>query len=533
VKQWTKALRWILIGCASVAGTAFAQEQPPRLFKQVQAQEPPSNPGPWLQTWQIEIDQQAIQQPAEAIILNLPGQREITVRRDFWSPRQGYMILLVGDGPETIQLPDPNAAPDDFSWRWYGRTDGHVVALTFEKGYLAGRIWGPGGKYALNPRAGKRTELGLVNPGWWQLHPDREDLPQVEADAVATPIASATTSEQPAGPGSWNTSCPDPLPTRTSVIDVLVMYTPTILSESGSIGGLRAVMQREVDEANQVLRNTLVSTVRFNLKDTEAVPGDTAPTYENTPLAAALARLSGTAETPGVYPGRTYPGNPLVRARRDAHAADVVALARRDPGTLCGVAFVQRYYNYTPPIEPGPEFERKSYMVFDPNCSGDRLNLAHELGHLLGMEHDPRNAGMPGNAFPSCPWSFGHRYATTAEPRFAFRTVMSYWGNGGGSSQGPSCSTDEACPLIDAFSNPALEWAGIRPPGASPSDPYGILPVGTYPGSPSPAKPIGRNINEPPTTYGPSRAYDTLARIAPIVEAFRARHDGIFANGFQ
>jgi hypothetical protein len=87
VKQWTKALRWILIGCASVAGAAFAQEQPPRLFKQVQAQEPPSKPGPWLQTWQIEIDQQAIQQPAEAIILNLPGQREITVRRDFWSPR--------------------------------------------------------------------------------------------------------------------------------------------------------------------------------------------------------------------------------------------------------------------------------------------------------------------------------------------------------------------------------------------------------------------------------------------------------------
>lgn len=519
MSRWSKALQWIVMGCAMAAIPALAQEQPPRLFTQVQTQEPPAEPGPWSQTWHIEIDQQAIQQPAEAITLNLPGQREIVVRREFWSPRQGYMILLVGDGPETIELPDPNVAPEDFSWRWYGRTDGYVVALTFEKGYLAGRIWGPGGKYALSPREGKRTELGLVNPDWWQLHPERDEPPQMAVNDSQSELPMETAmNEHPAGPGSWDLSCPGPLPTAVSKIDVLVLYTSAVFIANGStLGGVRVVAQREIDEANQSLRNSLVNSVRFYLSGIQAVPETESPFYDAANILVGLNRLAGTIETPGVYPGWTYPGNPAVRGLRDTYGADIVALARKDLSGLssCGVAFVQRYYNYSPPIEPGPEFERKAYMVFDPDCGPDRLNFAHELGHLLGMEHDPANMEIPSSGFPSCPWSFGHRNANLAQPQFAFRTVMSYSRNTG--AAGPLCSSDAACPLIDAYSNPGLSWAGS------------LFETGTFPG----AVPIGRNVGEPPFTYPPSKANDTLARIAPIVEAFRARPDRIFANGFQ
>lgn len=519
--QWELALRWIVWGVVFTTTPAFGQEQPPRLFKQVQMQEPPAEPGPWLQTWQIEIDQQAIQQPAEAITLNLPGQREITVRRDFWSPRQGYMILLVGDGPETIQLPDPSLAPEDFSWRWYGRTGGHVVALTLEKGYLAGRIWGPGGKYALNPRAGRRTELGLVNPDWWQLHPEGEGGAEpVAIEAVAEPTAAAAAApvDQPAGPGGWHLSCRDPLPTTVSNIDVLVLYTAGVFIANGSTpGGVRVVAQREVDEANQSLRNSLVNTVKFHLVGIQAVPETATPLYDAVNIEEGLNRLAGTIETPGIYPGWTYPGNSAVRALRNSHGADVVALARKNAHVVpsCGIAFVQRYYNYLTPIEPGPEFERKAYMVFDPDCGADRLNFSHEVGHLLGMEHDPANGGVPGGASPSCPWSFGHRNAVSGNPTVSFRTIMSY--SKDGDSPGPRCSNDAACPLIDAYSNPDLSWAGA------------LFPTGTHSG----AVPIGRNLGDFPTNYEPSKASDTLARIAPIVEVFRSRPELIFANGFQ
>lgn len=322
---------------------------------------------------------------------------------------------------------------------------------------------------------------------------------------------------QPAGPGGWNLSCTDPLSVGVRNIDVLVLYTAGVFAANGStLGGVKVVAQREVDETNQILRNSQVHTVRFHLIGIQAVPETATPPYDVAGIDVGLNRLAGTIETPGVYPGWSYPGNTSVRALRDFHGADVVALARRNASAVpsCGVAFVQRYYNYSPAVEPGPEFERKAYMVFDPDCAADRLNFSHEAGHLLGMEHDPANAEMSGLGFPSCPWSFGHRNAS-GDLLVSFRTVMSYSRNT--SSSGPMCSNDAACPLIDAYSNPDLSWAG------------GLFETGTHPD----AVPIGRNIGDPPASYPPSKARDTLARTAPIVEAFRSRPELIFANGFQ
>jgi hypothetical protein len=197
--------------------------------------------------------------------------------------------------------------------------------------------------------------------------------------------------------------------------------------------------------------------------------------------------------------------------------ADIVALPRRDLSqNTCRVTFVQHGSAAGCLYEPGAGFDQYAYLVFDPDCDADRLNLAHELGHQLGMEHDPRNSDMPvGSGNPSCPWSFAHR-GTTAP--YGFRTVMATPDPGHTFIVGPACTSDSACPKIDAFANPQLQWTGAS---------GGVQPLGTVPGAP----PIG--VATPPHQGYRARAVDTLPRLAPISAAFRARPEVIFADDFE
>lgn len=161
----------------------------------------------------------------------------------------------------------------------------------------------------------------------------------------------------------------------------------------------------------------------------------------------------------------------------------------------------------------------------------DRFNLAHELGHQLGMEHDPRNSEVPGTpgVDAACPWAYSHRRGDDVPERFRFRTIGGEWEVGPGVGSPYRCGIgigDPAiCPLIDAYSTPSLEWTGFEKNGGGP--PYGLQPVGTLAG----AQAIGIAVQT--SQQRRANAADTILRLAPITAAFRARPEQIFANGFQ
>lgn len=97
-----------------------------------------------------------------------------------------------------------------------------------------------------------------------------------------------------------------------------------------------------------------------------------------------------------------------------------------------------------------------------------------------------------------------------------FETVRGYWQDGNWQSGGPpDCGHSDNCPEIEAYSTALLEWAND------------LYPAGTVSG----ASPIG--VAPPSGTQKPANAVDTLRRIAPIVQGYRARPELIFSNGFQ
>lgn len=502
---------------------------PPKLFAWVLPQQEPQ--ATFEQEWTISIEQAAIQMPADAIELNLPDRDPVIVSRMHWEARAGFIPSHEGYGG---QIPNPQAEPSEFSWRWYGKSDrGYTLALTLTEGQLAGRIWAPANvHYALEPDR-DTTRLGLIRPNFWNVHPPGWDDPP-EGEGLQDDAQSTLKNGFGTG-GSWDLTCSGPLPAGQHPVDVLVMYTPNMIDGSSSMGytslaAFTAAVHSAIDDANQALRNVGIFSYSYALRGIE--PADSI-NYSQLRIDFALGEFSGIKNLdPLVAPWCTYTTNTYVSARRNTMWADVMALARApaDPlDTSCGVSKAQRHVAaYDCPRDPGSGFDPFSYLVFNPKCGADQLNLAHEFGHLLGMEHDPHNAKLSQTPNrPSCPWSYGHRRADSALPsRYHFRTVMAYYNDPSGAAlPGPnSCNTPANCPQIDAYSDPLQDWHGedngINPPpyGLQPADPLDV------------ALSIGE-LTHP--TWRPSQATQTLPRLAPIVSAFRPRPDLIFANGFE
>lgn len=526
----------VVILALSLSQVSFAGESP-TLFSTVVPKPPPSPPGQFLAEYRVAIDLTAIQPPTQTLTLNLPGRQPEVVTLQHWEPREGYIQIPDPENPQaTITIPDPSAGPSDFSWRWYGRSASYTVGLTVVKGLVVGRIAGSDFRYSIDSDGLGNLSLGTVNSSFWKTHPGDTDQgpvvassrhPSPPAFVPASPFAPSLLSPT----GSWDATCSGPLPGGQHVIDVLMLYSQQILADySNNVTAVTARLTAVMDNANQAMRNSGITNVVLSPRGPELLANETSPlfNYDSRTITESLDHMAGYSTSPAP-PYYVVTGHPYISGRRNAQWADVVALARRDLSGegSCGVSFLNGVIvNNGYPTEPGPSFDPLAYLVFDPNCDADRLNFAHEMGHQLGMDHDPSNFsgnGIPGHD-PSCPWSFGHRRGS-GDTRFRFRTVMAYWQDGPSGGGPLGCSSNSGCPLIDSFSTPFLEWAGLPSSGGAP--PFELQPTGTVPG----ASAIGTPVGTP--SLVPANGADTIRRVAPTVAVFRARPDAIFAHGFE
>lgn len=526
VRRW-----WVVAGMVCgffFASAVAAGDDAPELFERIEQGGEPVPREAYLDVWRVEVNTLALRDPAQRIRLNIPGREPAEVRLTRFSPRAGY-LHLEDENHIPYTIPDPKAQPEDFEWRWYGEGDGWTVALTVYKGVAAGRVASATHRYGIEPRADGVTQLGHINSAYWKTHPEENRPPQ----GVALSLPSFDKSELPDGP-TWDSSCSAPLNLNTyRNIDVLVLYTSNALTlYGGNVVSLRAGIQAAMDDGNDSLKNSRINTINYVLAGLAPVPAPPPPatSYDSLNIEAALNNLAGIFERNPPPNNCVQNANTSVRALRDSYHADVVALARVNATDgSCGVSWVQRtaFFGDQCPMEPGAAWEKFAHLVFNPQCSVDQLNLAHEVGHVLGMEHDPENAYYANYvgwlATPSCPWSFGHRHRGTnpGGTAYPFRDAMSYWETfyiGEGFAAGPdACASPSDCPQIEAYSNPGLEYRG---PGVGGG-------VQTYtPGNGYPRLGV----------VGPlpaSNAWDTIQRVGAVVSNYRTRPEQIFKNGFD
>lgn len=118
-----------------------------------------------------------------------------------------------------------------------------------------------------------------------------------------------------------------------------------------------------------------------------------------------------------------------VHQLRDVHQADICVLIAEETD-FCGIASKVK--------ASAPN----AFCVVNRICAVGNFSLAHEIGHLIGCDHNPADR-YTGSNFPYT-YAFGYR-----EPNDSWRTIMSY-----------DCDSG-SCPRLQFWSNPDVNFNSI------------------------------------------------------------------------
>lgn len=216
-----------------------------------------------------------------------------------------------------------------------------------------------------------------------------------------------STSESAAAP------CEQVAPVRH---DLLILFTDEAISRHG-VRSLQTNSLASVDWTNQAYRNSCV-----NLQ----------------------VRVIGTLRSPMQEAGTgivdtqlALRTNPDVAALRDQLYADLVLLISEDAGDgWTGVGSF--FYTYDSGILKAVD---SFAVVKAPALNGE--TVAHELGHMQGLDHNRENASEP------APGKYHYGFRVCA--RGGFRDIMSF-----------GCPNGTLVPVIQQYSNPRLTYNGYR-----------------------------------------------------------------------
>jgi hypothetical protein len=394
----------------------------------------------------------------------IPGAQPIAVnlaQLTALQPGDEASLPLADLGPQRVTYDETHANADSATWVGHLKDYGNDfrVLLTYSPSGTTGHILTPKGDYAIQSDASGAAYL---------IDPRQLGMRLVEGDAFCPPPpvpgaknqvvpgsdttlsggAIAGTASDMAVEGSATAatgstaSAPATsaaLPAST-VIDVLVLYTPGFATDKGGDTAARAAIDHLLAIANQAYRDSGVAIVlrrvgaeRVNLSDKT----------DNSTALDILTNATGAFSN--------------VRTRRNALGADLVSLVRpfwNQYQGSCGVGWIGGFNGSAISGSSGYAYSVVS-EGHDRAASGwycDVTSFAHELGHNMGLMHDRATVVAQGGGRGAYPYAYGYGIDGT------FGTVMSYLWPKLGKFSNPrdyTCAGNLRCGLPETSSNSA------------------------------------------------------------------------------
>ncbi|WP_406672662.1 zinc-dependent metalloprotease family protein [Natronospira sp.] len=290
------------------------------------------------------------------------------------------------------------------SYAWHGQvhdSDQRIGSATFtiRQERVHGLISLREGRYRVSTDGEKRVWLDRIDPDAAPAQHPKHLEQLLTGSTEPSPQARSQTAGATA---------------KTAVVDVLAFYTDDTIAEHEDEAGLRLFLTNALDMANTALVDSEVDH-RFRL--------------------VGLIHWSYQEDPEGMFQA-------LNSFRNDSQVEQLLDLYAADLGAgfgvfedFCGVAYLLT--EYTRSFKNGLSINNVNNAY---PCQEIQV-LAHEMGHNLGLAHDPDNAGDPESLIE--PFAYGHVEVDE------FSSVMAYHpGCGGG--------VYDNCFGVDFFSNPDI-----------------------------------------------------------------------------
>jgi len=284
------------------------------------------------------------------------------------------------------------------SWTGYLAEYEHssVVITIMPDGVVTGNVVYPDGFYQIRYRGNGVHAVRQVDQS--SFPPDAEPI---EVEPIKGQIAQAGFTRD-----------------SGSVVDVMVVWTPSARSAAGGTSAIQSLINTAVAETNQSYSN---SSVNFTIN---LVHSYEVSYSESGNFSTDLSRLR--SKTDG------YMDN--VHTNRDTYCADHVVLIVNST-QYCGIAYLMSSVSTS--------FESSAFSVVARTCATGYYSFGHELGHNMGARHDWYVDSS------TSPYVYNHGYVNGPD---RWRTVMAY--NSQCSASGYNCTR------IQYWSNPSVTYGG-------------------------------------------------------------------------
>ena len=310
------------------------------------------------------------------------------------------LTLDLFDDTELVAILDRVEASYGGGYTWVGEVQGEplsAVTLVVTDGLMAGTVATPQGSFGISYAGDGVHVVQEFDPS--AFPPEAGPIPVNVHEGEASDAVPAAVADD------------------GSVIDVMVVYTPSARWAVGGTTSMLNLINVAVAETNQSYANSSI-TQRLNLVHAAEV------TYSEYDFSAALYDLTNPSD------GKMD----NVHTLRDAHHADEVVLIINDT-QYCGLAWLMQTVSTS--------FQDHAFAVVHWGCATGYYSFGHELGHNMGAQHD-LFAVQKYNQAPGAYW-YSYGYVNSSP---AWRTVMAY---------GDACG---GCTRIPWWSNPGVTYGG-------------------------------------------------------------------------